>query len=522
MSLAFSLAVLPWVTLLGPALLLLVGLVPTGLADRRPVAMRGAALLAAGLAALGAVLAGLAMLVTGRAVPGAVVHLDAVSGVMLALVGCIGLAVTAYGRRYLDGDPGQGRFMKWLCVTLAAVLVLVQAGHLALLALAWIATSLGLHRLLVFYPERPAAQLAARKKFIVSRVGDACLLAALVAAYATFGSLELPAIFAATDAMRVADTVPVGVHVMAILVALAALLKSAQFPVHGWLPEVMETPTPVSALLHAGIINAGGFLVVRLADIVALSAGALDLLLLVGAVTAVFGAAVMLVQTSVKVTLAWSTVAQMGFMIMQCGLGAFAAAMLHIVAHALYKAHAFLSAGGAAAGRRAQAPPPLALGTLLVGMLAALLLVAAAGAAFQLPLLENPGVGVLGAILLLGLVPLLAAGFEARRTPFVALRALALAAGVAVAYFGLQLGAQHLLAGALPPGTAARGPATLLLAGLTVAAFAALLVLNVLRRAARPPRGVGALYVHLLNGFYVNAAANRLVARFWPLQGARP
>lgn len=517
-----SLTLLPWVTLLGPALLLLLGLVPARLADRRPRWMRGAAVLAATVAAVCAVLSAMLMAVTGRAVPGALVHLDAVSGVMLVLVAGLGLVVTAYSRRYLDGDPGQGRFTKWLCLTLAAVLLLVQAGHLVLLALAWIGTSLALHQLLVFYPERPAAQLAARKKFLASRAGDACLLLALPAAWFSFGSLELPAIVAATDAMRAEGATPPGVHVMALLLALAALLKSAQFPVHGWLPEVMETPTPVSALLHAGIINAGGFLLVRLADVVALSAGSMDLLLLVGGLTAVFGAAVMLVQTSVKVQLAWSTLAQMGFMIMQCGLGAFAAALLHIVAHSLYKAHAFLSAGGVAAERLAAPPPPLRMGTLLLGMAAALLLVAMAGAAFQLPLLEHPGVGVLGAILLLGLVPLLAAGFEARRTPFVALRALALGAAVAVAYFGLQLGAEHLLGGALPPETAARGPITLALAVLTVLTFALLLVLNVLRRAERPLPGLGGLYVHLLNGFYVNAIANRLVARHWPIQGGRP
>ena len=130
---------------------------------------------------------------------------------------------------------------------------------------------------------------------------------------------------------------------------LAAVLKTAAFPLHGWLTEVMEAPTPVSALLHAGIINGGGFLLIRMAEAVQTSAGAMAALVMLGGLTALFGAVVMLTQSAVKTALAWSTVAQMGFMLLQCGLGLWALAMLHIVAHSLYKAHAFLSSGGAVA-----------------------------------------------------------------------------------------------------------------------------------------------------------------------------
>jgi hypothetical protein len=131
------------------------------------------------------------------------------------------------------------------------------------------------------------------------------------------------------------------------LLALAAMLKSAQFPTHGWLTEVMETPTPVSALLHAGVINAGGFLLIRFADVMLLAPGVLAVLVMIGGFTALFGGLVMLTQSAVKTSLAWSTVAQMGFMILQCGLALFPLALLHIVAHSLYKAHAFLASGQA-------------------------------------------------------------------------------------------------------------------------------------------------------------------------------
>ena len=136
--------------------------------------------------------------------------------------------------------------------------------------------------------------------------------------------------------------------------AAAALLKSAQFPMHGWLTEVMETPTPVSALLHAGVINAGGFLLIRFADVMLLAPGVLAVLVMIGGFTALFGGLVMLTQPAVKTSLAWSTVAQMGFMILECGLGLFPLALLHIVAHSLYKAHSFLASGGAVERDRRQ------------------------------------------------------------------------------------------------------------------------------------------------------------------------
>jgi NAD(P)H-quinone oxidoreductase subunit 5 len=355
---------------------------------------------------------------------------------------------------------------------------------------------------------------------VASRLGDVALIAALLLILGRFGTLEFGAIFAATAALSGSDDPGIAIHLAAVLLAFAAIVKSAQFPLHGWLPEVMETPTPVSALLHAGIINAGGFLIVRMADLVALSAQALDLLLVIGAVTAIFGAAVMLTQTSVKVALAWSTVAQMGFMILQCGLGAFAAAMLHIVAHAMYKAHAFLSAGSVITERKPGAQPPLPLRMLIPALAVAVLMVLVVGALFGMPFLEKPGVAVLGATLMMGLTPMLAGALMARdEARFVAIRVGGFALAVCVAYFALQAGAEWLLAAALPEQTVPRGPFALFWAAFTVLAFATLLVLNVLRRRGRAGPALQAFYVHLFNGFYVNAWCNRLVARHWPLKG---
>jgi NAD(P)H-quinone oxidoreductase subunit 5 len=514
---------------LGPLALLAAGLVPAGWANRHPARMAaiasGAAVFATAaalLAALGLALGGAAtaslplVTVPGGASLGPGVYFDQVSAVMLLLVAFVGSIVVTFSRNYLGGDPRQGFFLKWLCLALAAVLLLVISGNLAQFVIAWIGMSLALHELLQFYGDRPGAVLAARKKFLFSRLADACVIGAVVLLARAFGTLELGNILAAAEALAGAGTRPDGLGAVAVLLALAAVIKSAQVPFHSWLPQVMETPTPVSALLHAGIINAGGFLVVRFADVVSLAPGALLLLAVFGAVTALFGALV-------KVSLAWSTIAQMGFMIMQCGLGAYAAALLHIVAHSLYKAHAFLTSGSvvdtARAGRLPHAhvatPGPLAL--VAVGLAAAATLAVAGGELAGLPFATNPGVVALGAILLMSLAPLAAATVAGRGSAYVVGRCLAIGAAVLAAYFALQLGAATLLGPALP----AAAPASLasrVVAAAIIAGFAGVVLLQVQVQLHRYERPWQAFYVHLFNGFYLNLVANRLVAAVWPLR----
>ncbi|MEL6685235.1 MAG: proton-conducting transporter membrane subunit, partial [Pseudomonadota bacterium] len=270
-------------------------------------------------------------------------RLDIVSVVMLLLVTFIGWVVVRYARTYLDGEDRQDVFTFWLLTTLSAVLLLIQSGNVVQFVGAWIATSMCLHKLLLFYPERVAAQRAAHKKFVIARVGDAAVIGAAILLALAYGTTQISTILA-----QAGEGFGGGLAVAAAaLIALAAVLKSAQFPTHGWLTEVMEAPTPVSALLHAGVVNAGGFALIRFADVMLLSPLVLALLVIIGGFTALFGGLVMLTQPTVKASLAWSTIAQMGFMILQCGLALFPLALLHIVAHSLYKAHAFLSAGNA-------------------------------------------------------------------------------------------------------------------------------------------------------------------------------
>lgn len=282
---------------------------------------------------------------------------DALGLTMAVLVGFLGWVVTRFSGRYLNGEPRQRRFFVSLLLTLACVNIVVTTTHLLVLVLAWSATSLGLHHLLTYYPERPAALMAAHKKFIASRLAEACMAVALLLIWKEAGTFSIPALALHLEAL---DRTPLSLQCAAILLAVAVILKTAQLPVHGWLIQVMEAPTPVSALLHAGVVNLGGFLLIRLADFMLATPAAQTLLVVVGSLTAVLAGLVTLTRISIKVRLAWSTCAQMGFMLMECGLGLYELALLHLVAHSLYKAHAFLAAGGSVFETRQAAMLPRA------------------------------------------------------------------------------------------------------------------------------------------------------------------
>ncbi|MBC7506554.1 MAG: oxidoreductase [Sandarakinorhabdus sp.] len=446
---------------------------------------------------------------------GVSVRLDAVSAVMLLLVSFVGWIVVRFAATYMDGEAGQGRFMAWLCATLASVLLLVIAGNLVLLAFAWIAIGAGLRRLLLFYAGRPAAQRAARKKRFFARIGDIALIGAALLLAVTYNTTDIGTIIAAARAGGGGDAASLA----ALLLALAALLKSAQFPTHGWLTEVMEAPTPVSALLHAGVINAGGFLLIRFADVMLLSPAALAGLVMIGGFTALFAGLVMLTQPAVKTSLAWSTIAQMGFMIMQCGLALFPLALLHIVAHSLYKAHAFLSSGGAveriAAFRRpgvVAIPGPAAVGRAFV---VALLIYAVIGGAVGF-LGQSLQALALGAILIFGVAYLLAQGLAEAAPAALTKRLAVLAILASLGYFALHLAATWLVEGSVPPAPAP-GPLELVLIVLAVISFGLVAVAQAMFPLwAYHPAAAG-LRVHLSNGLYVNALADRMLGG-WALR----
>jgi NAD(P)H-quinone oxidoreductase subunit 5 len=455
------------------------------------------------------------------------VYYDSLTAVMLLLISFIGLVIACYSTRYLDGEANQGRFFRWMLFTLGSVCTLVVSRNLVMFTVAWMLTSFGLHKLLVHYPERPWAVWAARKKFLISRFGDLVLIAALALTYRCFGSFDYETVFAGAQGLR--QAVPQWqVTLIGALFVLGAMTKSAQVPFHSWLPDTMETPTPVSALMHAGVINAGGFLIIRLSPLVSQSQVALDILALIGTLTALLGSVVMLTQTSIKRSLAYSTIAQMGFMMLQCGLGAFSAALLHIVAHSLYKAHAFLSSGSVldAANRLRTGAKPVGRGAqaLVVLPIAALLGATLVGAATWFvgggsP--AKPGAGILGLILCMAITQLVWHALSLG-TWRVTCEGLAAAIGVIALYYGAFLIVSRLLTTSVSHQVVAPSPlygAVLAFAGI---GFVGVFVLQMAVHRLPTSRILHAIYVHAANGFYFDIPARRLTAWVWRTAGPTP
>ncbi|UDY37620.1 proton-conducting transporter transmembrane domain-containing protein [Dermatobacter hominis] len=448
---------------------------------------------------------------------GASIRLDALSVTMLTMVSILAAVVFAYSCTYLEGDPRRGTFLVRLAQTIAAVEVLVIAGNLALLVLAWIGASLGLHRLLTFDPHRVRAVLAARKRFVVARVCDVALVLACVLLHQRFGTGDLAAI------SRSLELDPGGADVATVVAALAvvvaAALKSAQFPTQGWLIEVMETPTPVSALLHAGLLNAGPFLVLRSSAVVDGAVAATTVLIVVGATTALVASVILLTQPSVKVSLAYSSAAHMGFMLLICGMGFYSAALLHLVAHSFYKAHAFLSSGSTVDERRASTvhlparlgrPGPLVLSALVAAGLylgIAMLL--------GVEVVDEPMLLLVGAVLVMGTSLLIAPALDARSFPAVRAVAVVAAAGVTSSFFLLEAGAHRLLDGTVvEPDT--RTPLQVALVLVVLTAFAWVIRLQMLHPSGPPSARARRMLVHLRNGLYADVAFERVVAAIWP------
>lgn len=474
------------------------------------------ALLALGLTVLG--LAGLLLGGPATFTPGPMLaalsfRIEPIGVTLQLLVAFIGWIVVRYARTYLVGVEGGSRFHTPLLATLSAVLVLTASASLPALVLAFVAIGIGLRQLLLFFPARPAARRAAAKFAMVWGAADSALVLATVLLMASTQGGHPGGLGTAPHAGLSA----LGQAAVALIV-LAAVLKTAAFPLHGWVTEVMEAPTPVSAFLHAGIINSGGVLLIKLSPMVSASPGAMAALVMIGGLTALFGAAVMLTQSAVKTALAWSTVAQMGFMLLQCGLGLWPLALLHIVAHSFYKAHAFLSSGSAvlavAATRRpgpVAVPGPWAVGRAFV---LALGLYAAVALIFALLLgAKSAQALALGAILVLGVAYLVAQGLADAAPRALTRRTVLASLGATLLYFGFHRLADWLWGGLLPEVPQA-GPLEWALIVLALLSFAVVAVVQAMFPLwAHHPVAAG-LRVHLANGLYLNAILDRLIGGF--------
>lgn len=445
---------------------------------------------------------------------------DGTVWLMSLLVAFVGWSVCRFSRQYLAGDARQAAYWGWLAATLGSVQLMVAAGNLLVLLFAWTAASLFLHQLLLYHGDRPIARRAAATKFTFSRLADVLLYGAAALLFWRSGTLEF-GLLSEWLAGRGSDDA-LWVSLACILFVMGAAIRSAQVPFHFWLPLTLETPTPVSALMHAGIVNGGGFAAIRLSFLLVQSPLAMNLLALLGFATAVLAGLVMLTQPTVKGSLAWSTVAQMGFMLFQCGLGAFSAALLHIIAHSLYKAHAFLSSGSVMA-ERAGLESAVARNELRRPLIAAILLLATGlvvlvASLCGLNLWEKPGGVMLGSILSLGIATWLLRLAETTLPneggPWQWLRGLGLAATVVLGYFL----AWRVLDGMVqPPKTDLIGLSTPWLGVALWLFVTAWLIWNrgVWAGQTESPR-LEAWRVHASQGFYLDSLVRRAMGNVAP------
>ncbi|MEM7801330.1 MAG: proton-conducting transporter membrane subunit [Chloroflexota bacterium] len=454
----------------------------------------------------------------GAAEIGIANRLDGVSVAMLWLVSLIGMLIVRYSRNYLDGDPRHVPFIGYLSLTISAVFLLVLSGTLIQLAIGWILTTFALHQLLTFYAERPRARAAGHKKGVLARLSDVALIFAIIFFYQAFGTTDFAQLTLESERALENGFFSMGLVTAGILVVIAAILKSAVYPFHGWLLEVMDAPTPVSALLHAGIINAGTFLIVRFGSLLYFSEIALYLLILIGGLTAIFASIAMMTQSNVKVSLAYSSAAHMGFMLMLCGFGAFSVAILHLIGHSFYKAHAFLSSGsvleyiqGLGGKELKGTVGPL---TLLLSLAGSLAIFVAMGAALGIDITKRPGETALGAIFVMGITYLIIKGSTAitasRR--WVLIRTLFSALAVTFAFYALEFSAAWMLSSSVAAGPEGSSVYDVIMWGM-VGLFAAIILIQTWLPALTRTAFGHTAYVYLKNGLFANAWLDRLVGQ---------
>ncbi|MEE8618496.1 MAG: NADH-quinone oxidoreductase subunit L, partial [Dehalococcoidales bacterium] len=269
--------------------------------------------------------------------------MDSLTAVMLIVVTVVSLMVQIYSQGYMKGDPGYHRYYAWMSLFTASMLGLVLANNLLQMFVFWEMVGLCSYLLIGFWFHRPTAANAAKKAFIVTRIGDFGFLAAILVLFFNTGTFDIGEL----HGLAVAGTLAGATLTWAAIgIFSGAMGKSAQFPLHVWLPDAMEGPTPVSALIHAAtMVAAGVFLVARTFPLFAHSTEALTTVAVIGGVTAIFAASMGLVMTDIKRVLAYSTISQLGYMMLGLGAGGVAIGIFHLFNHAFFKALLFLGAG---------------------------------------------------------------------------------------------------------------------------------------------------------------------------------
>jgi NADH-quinone oxidoreductase subunit L len=278
---------------------------------------------------------------TGNFEVGLTLLVDPLAATMMLIVSGVGGLIVLYSVGYMDGDPEERRYFAYMSFFVFSMLLLVQAGNFLILLVGWGLVGLASYLLIGFWHERPEAVAAAKKAFIMNAFGDATMALAFFVLIWTTGTLEFAEAFAGAEAMSSTT-----LNLVALGLLGGAVAKSAQIPLHTWLPDAMEGPTPVSALIHAAtMVTAGVYLIVRAHPLFELAPSVQDLTAGLGALTLVVAGFVALVQTDIKRVIAYSTMSQIGYMFLAVGLGAYASGMFHLMTHAFFKALLFMAAG---------------------------------------------------------------------------------------------------------------------------------------------------------------------------------
>ena len=298
------------------------------------------------------------LITSGRLTVEAGLYVDAVTVVLLFLVTGVSSLVHVFSSRYMQADPRYARFFALIALFTSAMVILVMGANLFMLFMFWEIMGLCSYLLISHWSRRPSACDAATKAFLVNGVADIGLSFGIYLTWATFGTLDIQAILSAAPQYTDQTVNLLGwlglewqapiLSVIALLLFLGPIGKSAQIPLHVWLPFAMEAPTPVSALIHAAtMVNAGVYLLIRMGPLYVLAPTIMTVVAIIGGVTALFAAAVALTAFDIKRILAYSTISQLGFMVLACGVGAYGAAIFHLLTHGAMKSFLFLSAGSA-------------------------------------------------------------------------------------------------------------------------------------------------------------------------------
>jgi NAD(P)H-quinone oxidoreductase subunit 5 len=440
------------------------------------------------------------------------IRLDSLSVLIFSMINLISFIVMRFSFNYMDGDSRQGVFIGRLAATIASVQLLVLAGNLGMLWIAWVLTSISLHRLLLFYSGRRRSKLAAKKKFIAARLSDLFFLGAIILLYNHFGTGNLEEIVLGLKNSSISLTP--SIELAAVFITLAAILKSALFPTHAWLVEVMETPTPVSAMLHAGLLNAGPFLVARMSFVMIESTYAPIVLIVFGGFTAVFGSIAYMTQSSVKTALGYSSISHMGFSLLLCGFGIYAAAMLHLVAHSFYKAHAFLSSGSFIDVRKAskiflpkrKANPIV----LIISILLAFVIFGTLAVLWGVNPIEELSLLVISCIIVMGLSLLIGTAMGSLNSSKLIPRVFLMATLVALSFFSLETLMGTILKSQIPAISQPSAAVTVLLFFWLIV-FAGLVLVQIFSPMFKK-KGIWQKWsIHFRNGLYANVIYDRLV-----------